>query len=90
MVREMLLVLLTMSGTVFSLSCKDMNNKDIAWFSLIKIPTSISPTKGLEFMYLDPNNQAPVIQPVLLNDQNALSYTLLQLNNKSISSFVFK
>jgi hypothetical protein len=67
-----------------------MSGHNIAWFSMLKIPKSISPTMGLEFMYLDPNTQSINIQKSTINEAGALSYTLSQLNDKSISSFIFK
>lgn len=90
MVNHVFYLLLKVFPIVLSLSCKDMNNLDIPWFSIIKVPDAVTPTDGLEFMYLDPKNLSPTIQPVLINDPNAISYTLLQVNNKSISSFLFK
>ena len=86
----MLSFLLALIPAISSLSCKDMSGNNIAWFSMIKIPKSISPTMGLEFMYLDPNTQSVNIQKSTINDAGALSYTLSQLNDKSISSFIFK
>ena len=75
---------------VLSLSCKDMSGNNVLWFSMIKIPQSISPTKGLDFMYLDPNTRSINIQNSTINDLGALSYTLSQINDKTISSFMFK
>lgn len=67
-----------------------MSGNDVLWFSMIKIPQSISPTKGLEFMYLDPNTQTINIQKSNINEAGALSYTLNQINDKTISSFMYK
>ena len=71
-------------------SCKDMSGNSVPWFLLIKPPTATSNNYGQEFMYLDKTHLIPVLSPSLINQPGAVSYTLSQIDNKSISSILFK
>ena len=72
----------------FAVSCKDMKGNDVPWFLIIKPPSVTSQTRGQEFMYLDPSHLTAVLQPTLINDVGAISYTLNQINSKTVSSVV--
>ena len=83
-----LLSLLQLSAS--EVSCKDMNNNSVPYFLLIKPPKATSSNLGQEFMYLDQSHQMPVLSPSLLNQPGAVSYTLSQIDNLTISSILFK
>jgi hypothetical protein len=67
-----------------------MSGSDVSWYSILKAPKAVSDKQGLEFMYLDSKTDSAIFEKSLLNTAGALSYTLSQLNNNSISSFLFK
>ncbi|OMJ75885.1 hypothetical protein SteCoe_24861 [Stentor coeruleus] len=85
----MILLLVAQITLSSALSCKDMNGNAVDWFSLIKPPKSDITNQGQNIMYLDPLSRTASIHPTLINNQNAISFTINQLNNKTVSSFIF-
>jgi Deoxyribonuclease II len=86
----MLLIISLKVLASLSISCKDMKGDDVDWFSVIKAPESSSPNNGEDFMYLDASNLSPSISNILINQPGAISYTLDQINSKTVSSVAFK
>ena len=84
------LLLACIQFTNAAVSCKDMQGNTVPWFLIIKPPTAASSNYGQEFMYLDPNNLQADLQPTLINSPGAIPSTLSQVNNKLISSILFK